>query len=430
MRLHYRILAGMALGVAAGLAANLAGTAWLKAALGALEIVGTAFIRLITMVVVPLIVASIISGTASLGDFKKLGRIGGKMVVFYVFTTCIAVVLSLVLSHTIQPGGRLEPATRDALSAQFSSQAAAGLKLAEQTPSVKDFLLNIIPRNPVEAAARFDLLPLVFFSALFGTALSVIRPEPRQAVLRFFEGVNEVSIVLIHWVMKLAPYAVFALIASVIARFGLDILSSLFVYSLTVLLGLALHQFGVLAVMVRVLGKMDPRLFFRRTAGLQLFAFSTSSSNASLPLAMETAEQKLGVPKNICGFVLPLGSTINQNGTALYQAVSVMFIAQIYGIPLDLKSHLMIVLTATLTALGAAGVPSSGIVTLIIVLQSVGMGGHIEGGIALILGVERILDMARTVVNVVGDLVCAVFVSQSEGELSVPEEKALTSVEG
>jgi Na+/H+-dicarboxylate symporter len=239
--------------------------------------------------------------------------------------------------------------------------------------------------------------------------------------LNFFAGINEASTIVIRWVMLLAPYAVFVLIASVVARFGVDLLQSLLVYALTVLAGLVLHLCGTLALLVRLLARLSPMEFYRRIAAVQLFAFSTSSSNATLPVTLRTAEEKLGVPKSISSFVLPLGATINMDGTALYQAVAVMFIAQIYGVPMDLAAHMTIVLTATLASIGAAGVPSAGIITLIIVLQSVGLGGRIESGIALILGVDRLLDMCRTVVNVTGDLTCAASVARSEGELRLPE---------
>jgi Na+/H+-dicarboxylate symporter len=421
MQLHNKILAGLGAGVAAGLLASLPPLAWLRAAVLFLEPAGAAFIRLITMVVIPLVVASILGGVASLGDLRRLGRIGGKTVLYYLFTTTAAVSLGLVLADLVQPGSRIDPATRDSLAAQFSAEASAQARGAERAPSLRDVLLGIIPRNPVQAAADFDLLPLIFFSVIFGAAIGLLQGEPKSAVLNFFAGINEAATIVIRWVMLLAPYAVFVLIASVVARFGVDLLQSLLVYALTVLAGLVLHLCGTLALLVRLLARLSPMEFYRRIAAVQLFAFSTSSSNATLPVTLRTAEEKLGVPKSISSFVLPLGATINMDGTALYQAVAVMFIAQIYGVPMDLAAHVTIVLTATLASIGAAGVPSAGIITLIIVLQSVGLGGRIESGIALILGVDRLLDMCRTVVNVTGDLTCAASVARSEGELRLPE---------
>ncbi len=427
MKLHNKILIGLVAGVGVGSLANLARIEWLQSALIAIEPVGSAFIRLITMIVIPLIVASIILGAASLGDLARLGRIGGKTITYYLLTTAAAVLLGLLLSNLIEPGSRIDPVTRDHLAAQFASEASAQVKLAQERPSVKDLVLGIIPRNPVKAAADFDLLPLIFFSVIFGAAVSIIQPEPRTAVVNFFNGVNEAAMVMIHWVMKLAPYAVFALIAGVIGRFGLDLLHSLLIYSLTVLLGLALHLFGTLGLMIRFAARINPVTFFRRIAAVQLFGFSTSSSNATLPVTMETAERKLGISKSVSSFVLPLGATVNMDGTALYQAVAVMFIAQIYGIPLSVQSQAVVVLTATMASIGAAGVPSAGIITLIIVLQSVGLGAQVESGIALILGVDRILDMCRTVVNITGDLTCASFVARTEGEIQLPAEEMVAA---
>jgi len=421
MQLYTKILIGMIAGAIFGVVANAAGLLWLKDALIALEPVGTAFIRLLTMIVIPLVVASLIVGAASLGDVTKLGRIGGKTFAYYLFTTAVAVILGLLISNIIQPGAGIDPATRDQLSAQFSEQARGSVQMASEAPGIMETLLNMIPRNPIGAAARFELLPLIFFSVIFGAAVSLLPDDTRGPVLGFFEGVNQASMIVIGWVMIIAPYAVFALIAAVTAQFGLGLLGSLLVYSLAVVLGLLLHLFGTTAFMVRFAARLNPIVFFQRVKAVPIFAFSTSSSSATLPITIETSEAKLGVSKQISSFVLPLGATINMDGTALYQAVAVMFIAQIYGIPMDLGAQLTVVLTATLASVGAAGVPGSGIITLIIVLQSVNMGDQVEAGIALILGVDRLLDMLRTAINVCGDLSCAAFVARSEGETLDPE---------
>lgn len=420
MALHHKILIGMAAGLAAGLGANLGGVEWLRAALGHLEPLGLAFIRLITMIVVPLVVASIVAGAASIGDLGRLGRVGAKAVAFYLLTTAAAVALGLILSDLVRPGSRIDPTTRDALAARLSGTASEFMQRAEPSLSFTGFLLKMIPRNPVQAAAEFDLLPLIFFALIFGAAAATLAGQRRASLFNLMEAVSQACTVIIHWVMKLAPYAVFALIAVVTSRFGLDLLRSLLVYALLVLGGLALHSLLVLAPLVRLTARIRPQEFFRRIAAVQLFAFSTSSSNATLPLTLETAERKLGVSNGIASFVLPLGATINMNGTALYQAVAVMFIAQIYAIPMSLSQHFTIVLTATLAAIGTAGIPGAGVIMLIIVLQSVGLGAQAETGIALILGVDRVLDMARTVVNVTGDLACAAFVARSEGEQLLP----------
>ena len=420
MQLYTKILIGLVLGVLVGLVANVLALTWLQSALTFIEPVGTAFIRLITMVVVPLVAASLLIGTASLGDLRKLGRIGGKTVVYYLTTTAVAVTIGIVLSNVVQPGGRIDPATRDTLSAAFAEEAGARVALAAEKPSIQETLLGMIPTNPIQSAANMELLPLIVFTILFGAALTLVAEEKRRAVLMFAEGVNDAVMVLIDWIMKLAPYAVFALIATVVSQFGLDLLRSLLVYALTVTAGLLLHALGTFSLIIRFMVKMNPLTFFRRIAEAPLVAFSTSSSNATLPVTMETAEEDLGISREVSSFVLPLGATINMDGTALYQAVATMFIAQIYGIPLDIGAQLTIVLTATLASIGAAGVPSAGIIILVLVLQSVGLGTQAAAGIALILGVDRILDMLRTAVNVTGDLTAASFIARTEGEALVP----------
>ena len=417
MQLYTKILIGLIAGGTIGAIANAANLTGLVQVLIALEPIGTGFIRLITMIVIPLVVASLLVGTASLGDISKLGRIGGKTLGYYMFTTAIAVTIGLGISNLIKPGSDIDPVTRDQLAERFQTEAQGKMQIAAEAPSLVDVLLNMIPRNPIQAAAEFDLLALIFFSIVFGAAVSVLPEAQKNPVLSFFEGVNNASMVIIGWVMKIAPYAVFALIAAVVAQFGLDLLRSLLIYSLVVVSGLLLHLFGTIGIMVRLAARLNPVSFFKRVIAVPIFAFSTSSSSATLPVSISTAQNKLGISREVSGFVLPLGATINMDGTALYQAVAVMFIAQIYGIPIGLTGQLTIVLTATLASVGAAGVPSSGIITLIIVLQSLGLGDQVEAGIALILGVDRILDMLRTAVNVTGDMSCAAFVARSEGEV-------------
>ena len=416
MQLYTKILLGLVLGTVLGLAANAARIDWLQELLVSLEPVGTGFIRLITMIVIPLVVASLMVGTASLGDLRKLGRVGGKTILYYLVTTAIAVTIGLGLSNLIRPGGQIDPSTRDQLAAQFEGEAQDRMQIAAEAPALTDVLLGMIPRNPVKAAADFELLPLIFFSVIFGAAISLLPNDQRRTVVLFLEGINGASMIVIGWVMKLAPYAVFALIGSVVAQFGLDLLQSLLIYAITVTAGLALHTFVTIGLLVRFAAGLNPVAFFKRIVPVQVFGFSTSSSSATLPLTMSTAETKLGISKQVSSFVLPLGATINMDGTALYQAVAVMFIAQIYGIPLSLTAQLTVVLTATLASIGAAGVPSAGLITLIVVLQSVGLGDKVAAGIALILGVDRILDMLRTITNLTGDLSCASFIARTEGE--------------
>ncbi len=416
MQLYTKILLGLVLGTVLGLAANAARVDWLQELLVSLEPVGTGFIRLITMIVIPLVIASLMVGTASLGDLRKLGRVGGKTILYCLVTTAIAVTIGLGLSNLIRPGGQIDPSTRDQLAAQFEGEAQDRMQIAAEAPALTDVLLGMIPRNPVKAAADFELLPLIFFSVIFGAAISLLPNDQRRTVVLFLEGINGASMIVIGWVMKLAPYAVFALIGSVVAQFGLDLLQSLLIYAITVTAGLALHTFVTIGLLVRFAAGLNPVAFFKRIVPVQVFGFSTSSSSATLPLTMSTAETKLGISKQVSSFVLPLGATINMDGTALYQAVAVMFIAQIYGIPLSLTAQLTVVLTATLASIGAAGVPSAGLITLIVVLQSVGLGDKVAAGIALILGVDRILDMLRTITNLTGDLSCASFIARTEGE--------------
>ena len=416
MQLYTKIAIALILGALAGVVANIFDVEWLVTALVAIEPAGTAWIRLITMVVIPLVVASLVVGTATLGDITKLGRIGGKTIVFYLSTTAIAVTIGLVLSNLIAPGSHMDPAALESLRSTYMTEGATRVEIAQQAPGLVEVLLEMIPRNPVQAMASGDMLPIIFFAIFFGAAMSVL-PERRKApLLGVFEGINDAAMVMIHWIMKLAPYAVFALIGAVIARFGADVLGSLLVYMLTVLAGLALHVTLTYSTALRTLARVKPLAFFRRIREVPLIAFSTSSSNATLPVTMEVAEEKLGVSREVSSFVLPLGATINMDGTALYQAVATMFIAQVLVGDISLVAQLGIVLTATLASIGAAGVPSAGIIILIVVLQQA-LPPSVDPaiGIALILGVDRILDMCRTAVNVTGDLTAATVISRSEG---------------
>ncbi len=426
MALHNKIALGLIAGVLFGLAASQFDLAFLQRLILWIEPIGPAWIRLIMMIVVPLVMASLIVGTASLGDITRLGRIGGKTVAFYLATTTIAITIGLLLSNLIRPGSRLDEATTAKLLESFAGATSDRIELAQQAPSIIDVLLDLIPRNPVQAAASGDMLPIIFFSILFGAALSLVQEDRRDTVLNFFRGVNDVAMILVDWVMKLAPYAVFALLAAVVASAGVDLLTSLFVYMLTVIVGLVIHAFGTYTLAVRLLARFNPVTFFKRIRKVPIIAFSTSSSNATLPVTIEAAEEDLGVSDEVASFVLPLGATINMDGTALYQGVAVMFIAQVLGIGLDWTAQLMVVLNATLASLGAAGVPSAGIIILTVVLAQAGVP---ETGIALILGVDRVLDMCRTAVNVTGDLACATFVARSEGEVLIPHPVGVEEVE-
>jgi Na+/H+-dicarboxylate symporter len=424
MQLYTKITIALILGVVAGFVANALDIDLLTRLLVAIEPVGTAWIRLITMVVVPLVFASLIVGTASLGDITKLGRIGSKTVVYYLATTAVAVSIGLLLSNVVQPGSRMSPEALESLRATYMVQGASQVELAQDVPGLVDVLLNLIPRNPVEALAGGDMLPIIFFAIFLGAAISALPRERRDHIVGFFDGLNEACMVMIHWIMKLAPYAVFALIGAVIARFGLDVLGSLLIYVLVVIAGLLLHVLITYTSALKFLARRSPMEFFRSIRGVQLIAFSTSSSNATLPLTMETAEEELGIEKEVSSFVLPLGATINMDGTALYQAVATMFIAQVLIGDIALSAQFGIVLTATLASIGAAGVPSAGIIILVVVLKGVLAGSGIDpaAGIALILGVDRILDMCRTAVNVTGDLTAAAVIERSEYERALRGE--------
>ncbi len=417
MRLHNKILIGLVAGAVVGVGANLissttGATGWTES-VQKLEPIGTAFIRLITMIVVPLVVASLVGGAASLGDLGTLGRIGGKTIAFYLTTTAVAVTIGLVLSNVIQPGSGLDQVAQQQLLQEFGGDAQSRIELAQEAPGIIQVLLSMIPRNPVGAAANGDMLPLIVFSLLFGAAAAGLPEDKKRPLLGFFDGVNEVSMKIIHWIMLVAPYAVFALIASITARFGMDILRSLLVYSITVVAGLLIHALFTYGMIIRFLSRLSVKKFYSAVRDAQILAFSTSSSNATLPVSMTAAQENLGVSNRVSSFVLPLGATINMDGTALYQGVAVMFIAQVFGIDLSWTQQLMVVLTATLASVGAAGVPSAGIITLALVLTQAGVP---ETGIALILGVDRILDMCRTTVNVTGDLTATTFIARTEGE--------------
>jgi Na+/H+-dicarboxylate symporter len=407
LKLHTQILLGLVLGVIAGLIVG--------PSIAILKPIGDAFIKLITMIVVPLVFASILVGVASLGDLAKLGRIGIKTVAYYLVTTSIAITIGLVLANLFRPGSRLDPGIKDRLLQDFSSAAEVNIERAAAPPSVVDTLLDIIPTNPIGSLAEANMLQIIFFAMVFGIALTYLDRSKSEPVLRFMDTVNEAMIQLVHLVMKIAPFGVFALIAAIIGQYGLGILRTLIVYSLVVVVGLAIHATVVYPTAVKLFAGMSPVHFFKGIAPAQLVAFSTSSSNATLPVTMECAEENLGVSEEVSAFVLPLGATINMDGTALYQGVATIFIAQVYGLDLTLSQQLLVVLTATLASIGAAGVPGVGMITLTLVLQTVGV--PVEG-IALILGVDRILDMCRTAVNITGDSSCAVVVAASEGELA------------
>ncbi len=375
--------------------------------------IGSIFVRLLSFLAIPLVIASLIVGAASLGDIKKVGRIGGKTLGYYIVTTCFAVTIGLLVANLIQPGNKISSDVRDRIASEYQADISEKIQ-QELGVDIVDFFVNIVPTNPINAMANGNMLQIVFFAVIFGVTLTMIDKNKSESVVRFLDGVSETMIKMVDLVMKLAPYGVFALISATVAEFGFEIISTLLWYISAVLIGLAIHLFLVYSSAVGFLGKMNPIKFFKGMRDAQLIAFSTSSSAATLPVNFECTERNLKVPKQITSFVLPLGATINMDGTALYQGVAAVFIAQVYGFDLDITQQLTIVLTATLASIGTAPVPGVGLIMLVMILKSI----HVPAeGIALILGVDRILDMCRTVVNITGDATAAVIVARSEGLL-------------
>jgi Na+/H+-dicarboxylate symporter len=383
--------------------------------------IGQVFMRLIRMVVVPLVFASLLVGVASLGDIRKLGRLGSRTLGLYLGTTAVAVSIGLVCAYVVQPGQFIDPADRTVLLAQFGAAAGDRMSAAAVSPSMVDTLLAVIPTNPIDSLTSGNMLQIIFFAIVLGVAITALGPEENASVVTLFEKLQNAMIVIIGWVMALAPYGVAALIAEVIGTSGISVLTALLVYGATVVLGLAIHGGIVYGGLVRLLSRLSWISFMRAARPAQLIAFSTSSSSATLPVSIECAEKNIGVSNPVASFVLPLGSTVNMDGTALYQGVAAIFIAQVFQTDLSFGSQLGIVLAATMASIGAAGVPGAGIITLALVLTSTGIP---TVGLALILGVDRILDMFRTAVNVTGDLAITTVMAKSEGERLTLESSA------
>lgn len=372
--------------------------------------IGTIFIRLLMFISIPLVLSSLIVGAASLGDIRRVGRLGGKTMVWYLITITVAITIGLTLVNVIQPGTRLSAESREKLMVEFETDVRSQIA----PPNLVETVVNIVATNPIGAAARGDMLQIVFFALMVGVSLTMVSADKSKPVVDFFDGFSDTMIRMVELIMKIAPYGVFALIAATVGEFGFDILQTLLWYVVTLVLALALHTFGFLGVAARFVSKIPYRKFFRGLKDPMLVAFSTSSSGATLPVNMKACEDNLGVPKRITSFVLPLGATVNMDGTSMYQAVAAVFIAQVYGMHLGLAEQLTILLTAVLASIGTAPVPGVGIIMLIIVLRSVNVP---EEGIALILGIDRFLDMCRTVPNIVGDAAVATVIAKTEGVL-------------
>ncbi len=397
IKLHWQILIALVAAVAFGY--------FLPDLVPYVSWMGVVFLRALNMVVVPLILSSIVSGVASIGGGSNLGRLGAKTLSFYIGTSLIAILTGLFFVNLFQPGvGANLGATGDVQS------------LPQANNSVSDILMRIIPDNVFDAMSKGQILPVIFFAILFGFFITQIQTEKQQLLTRFFDAVFEVMMKITTFVILFTPLGIFAIVSKEVAKNAgslSNIAGSLGIYMLTVLIALLFHGAIILPLLVRMLGKASPLKHFRNMATPLLTAFSTSSSNAALPLSMVAVEEKDGVSGKITSFTLPLGATINMNGTALYECIAVIFIAQAYGIDLTMGQQAIIVLTALLAAIGSAGIPMAGLVMMTIVLTAVNL--PLEG-IGLILAVDRVLDMSRTTVNVWGDTCAAVIIAKSEGE--------------
>ena len=424
-QLHWQIIIGLIAGLAFGVMAAIGG--WSEFTADWIAPFGTIFLNLLKLIAVPLILASLITGVASLSDLRKLSRIGGKTIAIYMGTTLVAIVLGLLIVNVLQPGRSVPPDMRAALQDSFSGQAEVGEDLAAGTRErgPLQLLVDIVPGNFLASASdNANMLQVVFVALFIGIGLLMIPREKARPLMQFFDSLNELVIKLVELIMYLAPIGVFALLADAITSIAtdspaqiLELLGALGYYCLAVVLGLTLHTGGTYMILLKTFARARIGAFISGIAPAQLVAFSTSSSGATLPVTMECLEKNIGVSEEVSSFVLPLGATINMDGTALYQAIAAVFIAQTLGMGLDIVAQLTIVLTALLASIGTAGVPSAGIVMLVIILESVGVPG---AGVALILGVDRILDMCRTVTNVTGDAVVATIVAASENQFHPP----------
>lgn len=383
---------------------------------------GTIFINLLKLIAIPLIMVSLISGVSNLRDITKLSRIGGKTLTFYLITTVIAITVGLIAVNSIQPGKYLSEEKRIELGERYAGDANMRVTAAESLTSAGPLqvVVDIVPDNIFGAASsNTNMLQVIFFAILFGVALIMTNAEKALPVKAFFDGANEAILKVVDIVMRYAPFGVAALICSLVVEIkSWDLFIALGIYAITVLLSLGLMIFVIYPSLLRSFRKIKYRDFFRAIAPAQLMAFSTSSSAATLPVTMECVEKNLHIKEEISSFVLPLGATVNMDGTSIHQAVSAVFIAQVFGQDLTIADQLMIILTATLSSIGAAAVPSAGLVTLVIVLGAIGVSVE---GLALIIAIDRPLDMCRTIVNITGDAVVATIVASTEDGFNIPE---------
>lgn len=424
LALHWQIIIGLVAGLIYGFIASQAG--WTEFTSDWIAPFGTIFINMLKMIAVPLILISLINGIAGLKDISQLSTMGGKTIALYLGTTVMAVTIGLITVNLIQPGKSFSEDIRNELTIQNEEKTKATEELANQQKenSPLQFLVDIVPSNIFSASSdNTNMLQVIFFSIIFGVSLIIVPNQSKVVVVKqFFEGANEVILKIVDIIMYFAPIGVFALLGNILVELAgenpsaaWEILQGLGIYSLTVIIGLAFMVFVAYPLLLKFIAGFSYRRFVTGIVPAQLLAFSTSSSAATLPLTMERCEEHLGVSNRVASFVLPLGATINMDGTSCYQAVAAVFIAQVYGMGLDMGAQLTIVLTATLASIGSAAVPGAGIIMLAIVLGAVGV--PLEG-IGLIFAVDRILDMCRTVVNVTGDATVATIVASTEGELN------------
>jgi len=420
--LHWKILLGMLIGVLFGYIMREVG--WSIFVVDWIKPFGTVFINLLKMIAVPLVAVSLIVGLADLKDIAKLSKLGGRTIGLYLFTTAVAVGLGLILANLIEPGRYITETSRLSLLENFSGEATEKIRLAEETKQRGPLqpIVDLVPDNFFGALTdNSSLLQVIFFVILFGIGLILIEEKYSKPVVDLFKGLNEVILKVIDLIMRFSPIGVFALMAALIVEIpDFSTLGALGVYGATVLLGLALMVFALYPLLVFLFAKIKPARFFKAMSSAQLLAFSTSSSAATLPVTMERVTDHLGVDDEVSSFVLPLGATVNMDGTALYQAVAAIFIAQaMLPEALSLETQLMMILTTVLASIGTAAVPSAGIVMLVIVL---GQAGIPEAGLALIFAIDRPLDMCRTVVNVTSDATVAAVVAKSVGLLHEPDQ--------
>ena len=425
LALHWQIIIGLALGLIYGIVA--ASNGWGVFTTNWVAPFGTIFMNLLKLIAVPLVLSSLITGVASLSDLKKLSRIGGKTFGIYVGTTAVAVTIGLISVNMLQPGDKVPDQMKEKLQQTYEEDASSRTGSAQKVKGRGPLqpIVDIVPSNFFSSASsNRNMLQVVFVAIFVGIGLIQIPKDKGKPVLDFFEGLNDVVIKLVDFIMLMAPVGVFALIAQTINKVAgndiaqvLELLGALGYYMIAVILGLIIHAGFTYTGLLKLLTKMPLKTFYKGIAPAQLLAFSTSSSGATLPVTMECCEEELGVSEEVSSFVLPLGATINMDGTALYQAVAAVFIAQTLGMDLGIGAQLTIILTAVLASIGTAAVPGAGIIMLVIILEAVGVPTE---GIALILGVDRILDMMRTTINVTGDASVAVIVADSEGQLTIP----------